>query len=235
SLPSPSRGEARSLTRRAALTLFSAAVAWPLAARAQQTAMPVIGFLRSTAASDSTFLVESFLQGLKQVGYVEGENLAVEYRWANGVHDRLPALAAELSQRGVAAIVAAGNEALIATKATTSTIPVVFALGDDPVRLGFVDRLNRPGGNITGVTFETTELAAKRVELLRELKPDIAMIGYLMNPNSVGSDVELKEVQRAAQALGKQVLTVKVVDEAELAGAFDHFAREGGGAVVVGS
>ena len=157
----------------------AAVSATPLA-RAQESRGSSISFLRSTSASDSTFLVTAFRQGLKEVGAIDG--LTIEYRWGEGSSDPLPALATDLARRPVAAIVAAGNEALIAAKAATATIPIVFALGDDPVRLGFVSSLNRPEGNITGVTFETTELAAKRVELLRELKPGLDIMGYLMNP-----------------------------------------------------
>jgi putative ABC transport system substrate-binding protein len=201
--------------------------------RAQQSRGSVIGFLRSTSASDSTFLVAAFRQGLKEAGEIDG--LSIEYRWGEGASDRLPALATDLASRPVAAIAAAGNEALIAAKAATATIPIVFALGDDPVRLGFVSSLNRPEGNITGVTFETTELAAKRVELLRELKPGVAIIGYLMNPNSVGSDVELREVQRATHALGQQLVVAKVSGELALEDAFDTLAKARAGALLVGS
>ena len=210
-----------------------ALLARALPLRAQQSRGSVIGFLRSTSASDSTFLVAAFRQGLTEVGEIEG--LTIEYRWGEGEADRLPALATDLARRPVAAIVAAGNEALIAAKAATATIPIVFALGDDPVRLGFVSSLNRPEGNITGVTFETTELAAKRVELLRELKPGVDVIGYLMNPNSVGSDVELREVQRATHTLGLQFVVAKVSEEPALDDAFDTLAKARAGALFVGS
>ena len=221
--------------RRRKFIICGAATAWPITARSQQPSKTTIGFLRSTSASDSGFLIAALRQGLKEAGYTAGENIAIEYRWGEGVRDRLPALATDLVNRNVSAIVAAGNEALIAARSSTAIIPIVFALGDDPVRLGFVTSLNRPGGNITGVTFETTDLAAKRMELVHELVPQADTIGYLMNPNSVGSDVESTEVQRAANDLGRRVLVVKIEEAAELARAFDDFARQHAGAVVVGS
>ena len=224
------------MKRREFITLLGGAVAtWPLAARAQQPAMPVIGFLRSTTPADSAPLVVAFRQGLKEIGYVEGQNVAIEYRWAEGQHDRLPELAADLVRRQVAAIAAAGNEAVLAAKAATTTIPIVFALGDDPVALGLVDSINRPSGNITGLSFQTTELIAKRLSLLRELIPKLGTIGYLMNPNNVGSELEMSKAQAAARSLNEDILVAQAGSEVEIDAAFERLQQQHVGAVVVGS
>jgi putative ABC transport system substrate-binding protein len=224
------------MRRREFITLLSgAAVTWPLTARAQQSAIPIIGFLRSTTPADSAPLVAAFRQGLKETGHFEGQNVAIEYRWAEGQHDRLPELAADLVHRQVAAITAAGNEAVLVAKGATTTIPIVFALGDDPVTLGLVDSLNRPGGNITGVSFQTTDLVAKRLSLLRELIPKLGTIGYLMNPNSVGSELEMRKAQAAARSLTKEILVVQAGSEAEIDAAFEKLDQQRIGAVVVGS
>jgi putative ABC transport system substrate-binding protein len=195
----------------------------------------MIGFLRSTSAASSANLVASFRQGLKEEGFAEGQNLAVQYAFADGEPGKLAGLAVELVRQQPAAIVAGGNEALAAAKAATTVIPIVFALGDDPVRLGFVASLNHPNGNITGVSFETTDLVRKRVQFLRELLPRATKFGYLMNLNDTGREAEAKEVEAAAHSVGVQVLLSKAGSKAEIDAAFELFARDGAEALLVGS
>ncbi len=196
-------------------------VAWPPAARAQQPAMPVIGFLRNTSPDDSADLVAAMRRGLNQSGYVEGKNLAIEYRFAENRYERLPALAADLVRRQVAVIIAAGNASSFAAKAATTTIPIVFSTGDDPIQIGLVSSLRRPGGNVTGVSFATTApLAAKRLDLLHELLPNVTTIAYLMNPNNPTAEIEMREVQTAAPALGLEVMVVNAGSENDFEAAF---------------
>jgi putative ABC transport system substrate-binding protein len=221
--------------RRAFITMLGAAAAWPLAARAQQPAMPVIGFLRNTSRDDSVELLAAMRQGLKQSGYVEGQNLAVEYRFADNQLDQLPALTADLVRRQVAVIVTGGNASSLAAKAATTTIPVVFSTGDDPVEIGLVSNLGRPGGNVTGVSFlSTATLAAKRLDLLHQLMPKVLTIAYLRNPSNRILEHELREVKRAAEALGLQILVLDVDSERGLEAAFARLVQERAVALFVG-
>jgi putative ABC transport system substrate-binding protein len=186
-------------------SLGATAVTWPLAARAQQPAMPVIGFLRSTSLADSASYVSAFRDGLKETGFVEGQNVAIEYRYADNQIDRLPALVADLIHWPVAVI--AGNLiSVLAAKAATTSVPIVFAAGGDPVRDGLVASLNRPGGNVTGVNFFTGEVGAKRLELLRQLVPKATTIAILVEPNHPSTEAERREVQAAALAVHQQLL-----------------------------
>jgi len=177
--------------------LLGSAVAWPLAARAQQAAMPVVGFLNSASPEGYAQMATAFGQGLKQTGYVEGQNVAIEFRWAEGHYDRLPKLAAELVQHQVAVIAGGGPHAALAAKAATSTIPIVFTSGTDPVKLGLVSSFNRPSGNITGVHLFLSELNAKRLGLLRDLLPQAKAIGVLLNPTAENAEPQCSDLQAA--------------------------------------
>ncbi len=218
--------------------LGGAAAAWPVTAHAQQPAMPVIGFLSTT--SPETIVERSlraFRQGLKEAGFVEGENVAIEYRGAEGRYDRLPALAAELVRRQVAVIAATGGApSALAAKAATTTIPIVFAVADDPVRLGLVANLARPGGNATGINFFVGELVAKRLELLRELVPAATRVAVLVNPaNAPNTEVTLRDVEAAARAMGLQIQVLNASTTREIDSAFASFMRERPDALFVGN
>jgi putative ABC transport system substrate-binding protein len=222
--------------RRAFITLLGGAAAWPLAARAQQPAMPVIGFLHSASPGGFAFYVTAFRNGLKEAGYIEGQNVAVEYRWAEGQVERLPALAADLVSRQVAVIRADTRSTLIA-KAATSTIPIVFTSGGDPVKLGFVTSLNRPGGNITGASFLTAAVAGKRLELLRELIPTATVVDYLVNPDYALGQPEMADAEAAARTHGLKLQLVNVVNargEYDLDQAFAKIAQHRPDALFVG-
>jgi ABC-type uncharacterized transport system substrate-binding protein len=211
-----------------------AAAAWPLAVVAQQPAMPIIGFLRSTSLADATYLVTGFRQGLKEAGFVEGQNVAIEYRSAEDHLDRLPALLANLIGRPVAVIVGNHNAAL-AAKAATTTVPIVFSSGGDPVRDGLVASLNRPGGNVTGVSFLAAELGAKRLELLRQLAPKATTIAMLVYPDTPDTEAERRDVQAAAQAIGQQLLVLDVRSDRDIETAFATFVQRGAGALFAGT
>src|SRR5215475_12435515 len=214
--------------------LGGAAAAWPLAARAQQSAMPVIGFIRNTTRDDSADLLKAMHQGLRQTGYVEGRNVAVEYRFADNQLDRLPTMAADLVRRQVAVIVTGGDASSFAAKAATTTIPLIFSTGFDPIEIGLVTSLNRPGGNITGVSFYSTlGTAVKRLDLLDQLMPKDAIIAYLRNPNSSTGEPELREVENAARSLGRQILLLSVGSERELEPALAGLSRHRSVALLV--
>jgi len=214
------------MRRREFITLLGgAAAAWPMAARAQQAAMPLIGFLGTSSPDTSADRLRAFRQGLKEAGYVEGENVSIEYRWAENQFDRLPALAVELVRRSVAVIVTSGgpNPAL-AAKAATVTIPIVFTVPDDPVKLGLVGSLARPGSNATGINFFSRELAAKRLDLLRELVPGAARVAVLINPAS--GETMLQDTEVAARAAGLQIQVVNADTIQEIDAGFATFVRE---------
>jgi len=213
------------LRRREFIMLLGGAAAWPLAARAPQPAIPVIGFLDSRLPDAITDRLRAFRQGLKDVGYVEGENLAIVYRLANNQDDRLPELAADLARRGVAVIASAGSPSTFAAKVATTTIPIVFLTGDDPVRLGFVKSLSRPGGNLTGINVFNSEVTAKRMELLRELLPHLARIAVLVNPADANTETQLKAVNEASRAIGLQMQVFNADTSAEIDAALKQTAR----------
>jgi putative tryptophan/tyrosine transport system substrate-binding protein len=223
------------MQRREFITLLgSMAVGWPLIAHAQQPAMPVVGFLRSVSLADAADLVTAFRQGLKETGYIEGQNIAIELRSAEGHLDRLPALIADLIRRPVAVIV--GNlNAAVAAKAATTTIPIIFAIGSDPVRDGLVASLNRPGGNITGATFLVSGLGAKRLDLLRQLVPKATLIAMLVNPGNVDTEAERRDVQAAAQAIGHQLIILDASSDRDIETAFATFVQRGADALIVGA
>jgi putative ABC transport system substrate-binding protein len=221
--------------RREFITLLGgAAAAWPLAARAQQAGMPVVAVLGATSADTNADFLRPFRQALREAGYVEGENVAIEYRWAEVQFERLPALAAELAQRRVAVLATVGNAATLAAKAAPTTIPIVFQVGEDPVRLGLVASLARPGGNLTGINFFAGELAAKRLELLRVLVPGAARVAVLVNPANPNAETVLRDVEAAARAIGLQIQVHNTRTIEEIDTAFATFLRKRPDAVFVG-
>jgi len=225
------------MRRREFITLLGgAAAAWPLTARAQQSAMPVVGFLNPYSPNGQSDRLRGFRQGLAETGYVEGVSLAIEHRWAEGQFDRLPALAAELARRQVAVIAATGSiAAASAAKAATTTIPVVFVVAEDPVRVGLVASLAQPGGNLTGINFLSAELVAKRLELLRELVPGTARLAVLVNPaNAINTETTLRDVQAAARAIGLQIQVLNASTSGEINTAFASLGRERPDALFVG-
>ena len=209
------------MRRREFITVLGGAAAWRLAARAQQPAMPVIGFLSSRLPDEAKQSLTGFRSGLRTTGYVDGQNVVIEYRWADGEYSRLPGLAADLVRRGVAVLVATGGEpSALAAKAATSTIPIVFTIGGDPVKVGLVSSLNRPGGNATGVSLLTSLAEAKRLGLLNEVIPGAGVFDVLINPNYQQADAQLREVQEAARAIGRPIQIVNAGNDQELEEAF---------------
>jgi putative ABC transport system substrate-binding protein len=222
------------LRRREFITLLGGAAAWPLAARAQPDTMPVIGFLGPASSSAFAPFRAPFQQGLKEAGYVESQNVAIEYRWAEDQIDRLPVLAAELVGRRVAIIATVGaTAAALAAKDATATIPIVFAIGADPVKFGLVASLNRPGGNVTGVSFLSNALVAKQMELLRELAPTATAIGVLVNPNNPNAESDAEAAVTAARSLARQVYVAHASSERDFDAAFAGLVRQGATALLV--
>jgi putative tryptophan/tyrosine transport system substrate-binding protein len=224
------------MRRREFITLLGGAVASPLAARAQQPALPVIGFMSGRSPEDSTHLVAAFRQGLAENGFVEGQTVAIEFRWADGDYDRLPALAADLVSRKVAVLVGVGGDvsAVVATKATR-TIPVVFGMGGDPVKAGLVASFNRPGGNVTGYTVWTSQMESKRLGLMRELVPGVSLIGILVNPQLPATVQELADLEPAAKGVNQQLFVARADNDAELDTALASFVQQRVGAFLVTS
>jgi putative tryptophan/tyrosine transport system substrate-binding protein len=221
------------MKRREFLTLLGgAAAAWPLAARAQQPAMPIVGFLNSSTADDFAPLLAAFRRGLNEAGLVERRDVAFEYRWADNHYDRLPALAAELVRIPAAVLVANGITAAVAAKRATSTIPIVFETGGDPVRFGLVASLNRPGGNATGVASLEKVLLAKRFELMRELVIGAEVIAFLVNPNNAVAELDTSDAQAAAAALGQKLIVLKASNEDDIDRAFTTIAEQRGGGLL---
>jgi putative tryptophan/tyrosine transport system substrate-binding protein len=222
------------MKRREFITLLGGAAArWPLAARAQQPALPVIGFLNAGAAGPLRRHIAAFQAGLKEAGYVEGQNVAIEYRFAEGQYDRMPALATDLVRRQVAVMFTTANDGVRAAKQATATIPIVFGIGGDPVALGFVASLNRPGGNVTGIHFFTQGLQAKRLGLLHEMVPTARSIAVLINPNYSPAQTQLRDAQGAAARLDLQLLVLRANTESDFAGVFAELARQRAGALLV--
>jgi ABC-type uncharacterized transport system substrate-binding protein len=221
--------------RREFMTLLGGGAGWPLAARAQQAAMPVIGFLNGASPDGFAPFIAAFRQGLKEAGYVEGQNVVIEYRWAEGRYDRLPALLADLVQRKVTVIAATSTPAAQAAKVGTSTIPIVFTTGDDPIKLGLVASFNRPGGNVTGVSNLVAELGSKQIGLLRELAPGATAITVLVNPNFPGTERQLRDVEAAAHVLGIQLIVLRADSAREIDTAFATITQRGGRALLVGA
>jgi putative tryptophan/tyrosine transport system substrate-binding protein len=215
-------------------TLACSVIAAPFIAKAQQLALPVIGYLSSRSPEESAAHAAAFRRGLRDTGYIERENVAIEYRWAKGDYERLPALANELAKLGVNVVVAVGGApSALAAKAATATIPVVFLIGDDPAKIGLVTSFNRPGGNLTGVTFVTTDLGAKRLGLLYELVPNAGVSAFLLNPNFQEAAPQAETMQAAAHSLGQRLLVLPASTEREIASSFATLSRERVGALVV--
>jgi putative ABC transport system substrate-binding protein len=225
------------MRRRKFISLLSgAAVGWRLAAHAQQSAMPVIGFLNGASADSSRYNVRAFHQGLRETGYVEGQSVAIEYRWAEGHNDRVPLLTADLVRRQVTVVTTGGTPAALAAKAATTTIPIVFEMGSDPVRLGLVASLSRPGGNITGVTNVSVEAGPKQLELMHELLPTANIMALLINPtNPAIADAISRDVQAAARTLGLQLHVLQASTEQDFEAVFSSVVQLRTGGLLISS
>ena len=225
------------MRRREFITLLGGAAAtWPLVAHAQQPSMPVIGFLNAASPGPWASFVAAFRNGLKESGYVEGQSVAIEYRWAEGKYDKLPELAADLVRQGVSVIVATGGSvSVLSAKAATTAIPIVFSIGIDPVRLGLVASLNRPGGNLTGVTLLVSELGGKLLGLLREIVPTGTLIAVLLNPDNPNAEYELNYIQQAARNIKQEIHILHARNGREIDAAFATMIQLGTGALLVGS
>ena len=215
--------------------LGGAAATWPVAARAQQSVMPTIGFLSSASPKPYAPYVEAFRKGLSETGFIERQNVAIEYRWAEGQYDRLRDLVSDLIARQVAVIMTSGgNDPVIAAKSATSTIPIVFSTGGDPVRFGLVASLNRPGGNVTGASFLSISLEAKRLELVRDLIPAVSLIAMLVNPSSANAESQIKDMQVAAKSIGQRIVFLNATNDGDFAKAFAAMAEQRVGALILG-
>jgi putative ABC transport system substrate-binding protein len=221
------------MKRRAFITLLGGAAAWPLAAHAQQSAMPVVGYLSSLGQAVSVQFDAAFRRGLSQMGFVEGQNVSIEYRWMTDSYDLLPAMAADLVQRQVAVICAFGPPAVLAAKAATTSLPIVFVTGADPIKFGFVASFNRPGGNITGIWVVTAVLAQKRLELLHELVPKAELFALLVNPTSPVAEPQTRDAQGAAQALGLKLRVLSAATENDFDQVFATLIQERADALLV--
>ena len=223
------------MRRREFITLLGGAGAtWPLAARAQQSSLPVIGFMSGRSTADSGYLAEAFRQGLRDTGYVEGESIGIEYRWANGDYDRLPGFASDLLQRNVLVLVAVGGDpSPVAAKKATSTVPIVFGMGGDPVKAGLVASFNRPGGNATGYTLLTNQMEPKRIGLLHELVPGASLLGALINPSFPPAARQLEDIEKATRSIKQNLFVARAVNDQDLETAFPSFVQQKAGAVLV--